>query len=417
MIYVVVFLLGIAIGVGATYALLLEARARVAANARDLEIRRGELSEERANHERQHADLQKSQREAERAEANLRERQEAFDRRIVTYTELQNENRILKRDLHNIDLDLRRFELAQQRQKESQEAIDSKVRSLGDRYLSENVKWISSSITPNNFVASKQRLNGVIERVRDIGFVVSDSDEKSLHRDLRAEFEKAVRAAAEREEQIRIRAQIREEMRLEKERERELAQLEREREAIATALKKALEDAQDAHGEEVERLKARLAEAEAKSQRAVAQAQLTKAGYVYVISNIGSFGDGVFKIGMTRRLEPMERVKELGDASVPFPFDVHMMISSDNAPALENALHRALHQARLNRVNPRKEFFRADFDLIRSIVSENHGAVEYQADAEALEYRQSISMTEDEAEFVESVFEQATADDEPDFDQ
>ena len=169
---------------------------------------------------------------------------------------------------------------------------------------------------------------------------------------------------------------------------------------------KALAEARDEHSVEVERLKARLAEAEEKSQRAISQAQMTKSGNVYVISNIGSFGEGVFKIGMTRRLEPMDRVRELGDASVPFPFDVHMMISCDDAPALENALHQAFHKTRLNKIKPRKEFYRTDIDAVRRIVEENHGEVQYVADPEALEYRQSLTMSDDDEEFIEAVYEQ-----------
>jgi len=91
--------------------------------------------------------------------------------------------------------------------------------------------------------------------------------------------------------------------------------------------------------------------------RYISQAMLTKTGHVYIISNIGSFGDGMLKIGMTRRLEPMDRVKELGDASVPFPFDVHAMIRTSDAPALENALHRHFDERRVNLENTRKEFF------------------------------------------------------------
>lgn len=97
-------------------------------------------------------------------------------------------------------------------------------------------------------------------------------------------------------------------------------------------------------------------------------AQQTKAGNVYVISNLGSFGDRVSKIGMTRRLEPMDRVKELGDASVPFPFDVHMMIACDDVPKLETALHREFHKRRINRVNLRKEFFRVGLEEIQKLV-------------------------------------------------
>jgi DNA repair exonuclease SbcCD ATPase subunit len=224
-----------------------------------------------------------------------------------------------------------------------------------------------------------------------------------LHTDLREEYQKVVRAAFEREEQARIKARIREEQLREREIERELAQLEREREAISVALEKALADARGQHSEEVERLKARLAEAEA-SKRAVSQAQVTKAGHVYVISNIGSFGDGVFKVGSTRRLDPSERVRELGSASVPFPFDVHMMISCNDAPKLEYALHRNLFKVRINKANPRKEFFKTDVATIARIVKEHHGDIQYLADAEALQYRQSLEMSNDDHEFVESVY-------------
>jgi hypothetical protein len=130
---------------------------------------------------------------------------------------------------------------------------------------------------------------------------------------------------------------------------------------------------------------------------------MTKSGYVYVISNIGSFGEGVYKIGMSRRLEPMDRVRELGGASVPFPFDVHMMISCDDAPSLENALHRELHKQRLNKVNFRKEFFRVDLELIRNVVETNHGEVDFVADAEALEYHGTLDLAEEDYEFVERV--------------
>lgn len=100
---------------------------------------------------------------------------------------------------------------------------------------------------------------------------------------------------------------------------------------------------------EVERRKQMLAEAEAKAQRAKSQAQLTKASFVCVFSNIGSFGEGVFKVGMTRRLEPVDRVDELGDARVPFPFDIHMMIGCNDAPSVKTALHKALNHNRSTR--------------------------------------------------------------------
>lgn len=122
-----------------------------------------------------------------------------------------------------------------------------------------------------------------------------------------------------------------------------------------------------------------------------------RAGYVYVISNIGSFGEGVYKIGMTRRLDPMERVYELGDASVPFMFDVHAMIFSDDAPQLEAALHQAFADRRVNRVNPRREYFRVSLEEIKDVVRKNHDkTVEFLDTAQAQQYRESLLMAQNE---------------------
>ncbi|MGM9534096.1 MAG: GIY-YIG nuclease family protein [Intestinibacter sp.] len=119
----------------------------------------------------------------------------------------------------------------------------------------------------------------------------------------------------------------------------------------------------------------------------------TRAGYVYIISNIGSFGENVYKIGMTRRLDPMDRVRELGDASVPFKFDVHAMIFSEDAPALENALHKKFENKSVNKVNLRKEFFNVSLEEVKKEVIKNHNAtIEFTMLAEAQEYRESLAM-------------------------
>ncbi|MEX0937412.1 MAG: GIY-YIG nuclease family protein [Pirellulales bacterium] len=335
---------------------------------------------------------------------------EQFNKRAVSYQELQDENAIIKRDLRSLDIHVRKLRLDGARNRESQTAVDKKVQDVGTAYLKDNVKWIGSSLTPNNFANAKQRLEKVIAQCRGMGLNVPASEEEQVIAELRKEYERVVRAAFEREEQARIRAQIREEQKLEREREREITHLETQREAIRAALEMALRDATDKHSAEIQELERRLSEAEVQTQRAISQAQLTKAGYVYVISNIGSFGDDVFKIGMTRRLEPLVRIKELGDASVPFPFDVHMMISSDDAPTLENELHRALHKSRLNKTNPRKEFFRADVEAILQLVHDHHGEVEYVADADALEYRLSLEMSDEDEEFIENVYGRVYAD-------
>jgi hypothetical protein len=333
-----------------------------------------------------------------------------FQSQVISYNELQDENAILKRDLRNLSVSLRKTQLDRDLQQKSEEVIGQKVDEVGSRYLTENVKWIGKSLNANNFVQCKQRLQEVIDRCRGIGFSISPEDEVRYIADLRAEYEKTVRAAFQKEEQGRIKAQIREEQKLEREIQREQARIERERAVLQEALDKALATAADIHSAQIEDLKARLAEAEAK-ERAISQAQLTKAGFIYVISNIGAFGEGVYKIGMTRRLEPEDRIRELGDASVPFPFDIHMMISCENAPTLENVLHRALYKQQVNKTNPRKEFFRADIEEIARLVRENHGDVEYVADAEALQYRQSQEMSGEDLQYIERVFEELEADD------
>lgn len=116
-----------------------------------------------------------------------------------------------------------------------------------------------------------------------------------------------------------------------------------------------------------------------------------RAGYVYIISNIGSFGENVFKIGMTRRLDPLDRVRELGDASVPFQFDVHALIFSEDAPSLENAIHKALENKKVNMKNSRKEFFNVTIEEIEKIVKENFSkTVEFIYKPEAEQYNQSL---------------------------
>ena len=120
-----------------------------------------------------------------------------------------------------------------------------------------------------------------------------------------------------------------------------------------------------------------------------------KAGYVYVISNVGSFGEDVYKIGMTRRLNPQDRVDELGDASVPFTFDVHAMIFSDDAPKLEAALHKAFEKNKVNMINSRKEFFKVKLEDIEKVIHENHDKlIEINKVADAEQYRESLKLKE-----------------------
>lgn len=333
----------------------------------------------------------------------------AFEKRVVSYDELAAENRILKADLKNVATQMAHQDCLLDAARQELAAVKGHRDRLGREYFDEVRAAARKAITPNNYPASKQRVRTAADLLREVGVGFATVDEEQALAELHTQYERAVRAAVEREEQARLRDQIREEQRREREAQEAIEQAERERRVIETALQRALADASGRHAAEVDQLRAQLAEAEAKSLRAISQAMLTKSGNVYVISNRGSFGPDVLKIGMTRRLQPLERVYELGDASVPFPFDVHMMIKCEDAPKLEAALHRAFHKRRVNKVNPRKEFFRVTVAEVVAAVRELHGEVEYQADAEALEYLQSQTMTDADLEEVEEVYAQAEA--------
>lgn len=328
-----------------------------------------------------------------------------FDKNIISYQDLLQESKILKTDLRNAATHLAKQVYEDRLTQERQQQIAKRVNSTSSKYLLDCQKWISRSITPNNYTTSRTKLLDTIQDCRDLGVTVDATQEASLLQQLKQQYELTVRSAQEREKQAQIRVQIKEEQRREKEAQTAIEQAEREKKIIEDALAKALAEATDKHSAEIQTLQTELAEAIAKSLRAISQAQLTKSGHVYVISNIGSFGEGVFKIGMTRRLEPLERINELGSASVPFLFDVHMMIASDNAPALENSLHKAFRKCQVNKVNPRKEFFRTTIQEIANVVQEAHGVVEYIADAEALAFRESLKMTPEDQETIEQVYE------------
>lgn len=201
----------------------------------------------------------------------------------------------------------------------------------------------------------------------------------------------------DREEQRQLREQIREEEKARREFERAMKDAAKEEDTIKKAMDKVLQQAANANDAQRAEFEAKLRElelklqaAEEKNQRALSMAQQTRTGHVYVISNIGSFGEEVFKIGMTRRLEPKDRIRELGDASVPFEFDVHAMIFSDDAPSLEKTLHRHFLRRQMNKVNPRKEFFRLGISEIRAELESLGVETLWTMAAEAHEYRETI---------------------------
>lgn len=260
-----------------------------------------------------------------------------------------------------------------------------------------------AKVTWNNVSKMEERIKKSFEAVNELGGVMSMSISR-LYADLRLkelqlEYELEERKRKIAEEQRLIREQMREEQRAQKELERAEQDAKDEEARYVKLLDKARVEAAKARGEEHARLNARLVELEQKlseaSQRTLkvkAMAELTRAGYVYIISNIGSFGDSVFKIGLTRREEPTDRVKELGDASVPFPFDVHAMIYSEDAPALECDIHNRFASRAVNLVNDKKEFFNVSIDEIDAYMKEKNLSIYFTRLAEAREYRETRAM-------------------------
>jgi len=264
-----------------------------------------------------------------------------------------------------------------------------------------------ATVRYDNVTTLEERITKSCEAVNKLGLV---QHVNITHRyfalklaELRLVHEHREKVQQEKDEQRRVKEQMREEQKAQEEIDRAKAEAEKEEQASQAALAKAqqelsLAEATGRHNEKLEslvlRLETELKDALDRKAKAIARAQLTKSGHVYVLSNIGSFGEGVYKIGMTLRLEPLERVEELGDASVPFPFDVHAIIYSEDAPALEAALHRSFASRRINLVNQRKEYFRVTLDEIRDAVHKLHGLVTFLLVPEAEEYRKTRSVAE-----------------------
>lgn len=219
-------------------------------------------------------------------------------------------------------------------------------------------------------------------------------------KEARLAYEYAVAKEGEKEAIREAKAREREELKVQKEIEEKRRRLKKEEAQYAKALADATAKLEKAGADEIDALRAKIAELEAnigEVKKGIADVDYReankRAGFVYIISNIGSFGQGVFKIGMTRRLEPMERIMELSDASVPFNFDVHALIFSDDAPGLEAALHREFESRKLNLVNQRREFFKCSLEEIEQAVIKNYDkTVEFIELPEAEQYRISEAM-------------------------
>lgn len=218
---------------------------------------------------------------------------------------------------------------------------------------------------------------------------------------VKIEYNYYVKKEQARQEQLAIREQMRQEAEERKALEAEKKKIEKEETKYQSEISK-LQEAltESCSNDETEKLKKRILELQKQlsdvvlKKEEISNLQNGKAGNVYIISNLGSFGDDVFKIGMTRRLDPQDRINELGSASVPFKFDIHSFIFSDDAVALEKKLHDLLNDKRLNKVNMRKEFFKISIDDLENLVTDIDPTAEFNKTMIAEEFRQSLSTDE-----------------------
>ena len=260
-----------------------------------------------------------------------------------------------------------------------------------------------SSVKWNNVFQMQERINKTFDLINqayeDFGFYITEEYKDLRQKQLQLAYEYRLKQHREKEEQDNIRKIMREEEKAEKEIQAALIKADAEEKKYLDRIEKVSNTIATLQGEKLSKalaqiaeLEMRLEEAKANKERALSMAQQTKRGHVYVISNIGSFGKNVFKIGVTRRLDPMDRVRELGDASVPFPFDVHAMIFSEDSIALETALHKEFESRRVNMRNSRKEFFNVTLEEIADVVKKYNANIEFTQIAEARDYRETVAL-------------------------
>lgn len=316
--------------------------------------------------------------------------------------EVKNELQMLRMRQNEMVKDDSAFQLANTNK--TKRDIESQKKQIMRCYNAETVSIIES-VTAKNVDSLRVKLQRSFENLNKLftfdGVAISPKYHRTKLEELTMVYAYMVKQEEERELQKAIREQLKEEEKVRREIEQAKANIEKEQSQFTGEinklmgyLQKATDIEKQLYVDKIRELEEKLRLLEKDKENVLQREQNTRAGFVYIISNIGSFGENVYKIGMTRRLEPMDRVKELGDASVPFSFDVHALIFSDDAPALETILHQTFRNNQVNKVNPRKEFFKVDLDSIKKIVTENHNATTHFIDEpDAVEYRESIRLS------------------------
>ncbi len=264
----------------------------------------------------------------------------------------------------------------------------------------QNLKFSNIDKTRDKIVKVFNNLNNIF-KTDYINLSSKFLDLKLKELDFLIEIEK--KQQEEKETQKAIREQLLEEEKVRKEIEKEKAKIDKEEKQFNNEVSKMISYLQKAnndiekqiYADKIKELEEKIKLLEKDKENVLQRETNTRAGFVYIISNIGSFGENVFKIGMTRRLDPMDRISELISASVPFPFDVHALIFSDDAPSLENSLHKYFENKSINKINLKKEFFKIDINELKEYILSNLGlSINFIDVPEAEQYRESLKILE-----------------------
>lgn len=321
----------------------------------------------------------------------------------VTSQEIKNELAMLKLNEKDLLKNNDAYEIGKALLNNKKE-MNSIIKQITKCFTAE-ITQILNSLTLNNIEQSRSKLIKSYETTNKAfeldNIKISDEYLKLKLDELNINYEILRKIQEEKEIKQQEREMLREEEQVRREIEREKIKIEKEEKQFKSEVSKLMaymnKSSNDAEKQlyidKIKELEEKINLLEKDKNNVLDREQNTRAGYVYIISNIGSFGKNVYKIGMTRRLEPMDRIRELSSASVPFEFDVHAMIFSEDAPKLENILHEHFRDHAVNKINLRKEFFNIDLNEAKQVVYDNfNNTVDFTMEAKAEEYMQSLKI-------------------------
>ena len=319
----------------------------------------------------------------------------------ISSQEIKNKLNMLKLDVNSLIKNNKAIDVTVSIDNTNKNAINSNIQQLL-RSFNYECDSIIQKLTIKNIDSSRTKFERSFNTLNKLYLVDNVQITKKYYeyklQELTLNYVYIQQLENEKDQQRAIKEQLIEEEKVRKEIEREKAKIEKEETQFKNEISKlmkymhksSLDVEKQLYLDKIKDLENKLKLLEKDKENVFQREQNTRSGFVYIISNIGSFGENIYKIGMTRRLEPLDRIKELGNASVPFQFDVHALIFSEDAPGLENVLHQTFKENQVNKLNPRKEFYNIDLNKIKDVVLNNYNnTVNFTDYAEAYEFRES----------------------------